>query len=308
MSELAKSTTRSRLFRRKATLRILVPVNRSLSRFGADVVEITDMRFEFKVKKTLAKSPNKSEIVVTNLSEQSRAALQGKGLRVTLSAGYEGTEAIVLVGDVRDCDSTQDGPRWVTKIQCGDGERGYRYGRVSEAFREGVGATAIVQKVAAQMGVDASGVRAVEALAGRQFVSGYSVHGRASRELDRLLRGFGLEWSVQDGRLQILTPDQSTQDPIVELDFSSGLVGSPTLNTPTGEVAKIDPFTGRVDTSRGRPTLKARSLLQPELRPGRRVTIDSITGIKGTFKITEVTHSGDSWSGEWYSDIEAVQA
>lgn len=305
---MSKETTHSRLFHRKATLRVLEPVNGSLTKFGADIIEITDLRFEFEVTKSLTKTPNKWQIVVTNLSEQHRAALQGKGLRVVLSAGYEGTEAIVLVGDVRDCDSTQDGPHWKTKIQGGDAERGYRYGRVSEAFREGVGVTTIVQKVAAQMGVDASGARAIERLAGRQFVSGYAVHGRASRELDRLLRGFGLEWSVQDGKLQILAPDQTTQDPIIELDFTSGLVGSPTLNTPTGEVVKIDPFTKKVDTSRGRPTLKAQSLLQPEIRPGRRVTIDSSTGIRGTFKITEVQHKGDTAGDDWYSNLEGIQA
>lgn len=300
-----------KLFRRRASVSVLFPVGKSLGAYGADVVEITDLRFEFKCKKTLGKEPNTCTVTITNLSEQSRAALQGKALRVTLAAGYEGTLGTLFVGDARHVDSVPDEADWTTKIQLGDGERGYRHGRVNESFRAGVSATHVLQKIANGMGLDSASVTGVTGLQGITFAGGYAAQGRAAKELDRLLKGYGFEWSIQDGKLQVLSPEAPTAESVLELTFETGLIGSPTLNTPQpGSGAPItgtvDPFTGRITSSRGKPTLKARSLLQPEIRPGRRIQLDSVTGIKGTFRVTEVEHSGDTAGDEWYSDFEAT--
>lgn len=297
-----------KLFRRKATVTIAAPLKGgALNEYGADVIEVTDLRFAFEAKKSLGKEPNTLKITITNLSEQSRAALQGRTLRVTVSAGYEGTEGVLFVGDSRHVDSRPEGADWTTVIQCGDGERGYKHGRVSESFRAGVPVTSVLQKVADGMQLDSTQVVGVDGLRGRQYVKGYVAHGRASRELDKILKGFGYEWSIQDGKLQVLRPDTSTAETVVVLDAGSGLIGSPTLNTPS-PTQHLDPFTNRVVSSGGRPTLKAKSLLQPSIRPGRRVEIDSVVGIRGTFRVTEVTHTGDTAGGNWYTDFEAVQA
>lgn len=300
----------ARLNDRRARITIALPIGAKLNTYAADVIEITDMDFSFKTKKTLGKEPNTAEIVIMNLSEQSRAALQDKNLRITLAAGYVDTLATIFVGDSRDIDSApNDGAEWVTTIQLGDGERGYRHGRASSSFRAGVKVTDVLQKIADGMQLDSTAVQNVEGLRGRQFVGGYVTHGKASRELDRILKGFGYEWSIQDGKLQVLVPETATAETIVELTAETGLIGSPTLNTPpVASNSTLSPFTGKVTktSSKGKPTLKARSLLQPELKPGRRVSITSVTGIKGTFRITSVEHSGNSAGGEWYSDLEAT--
>lgn len=302
---------RLKLFRRRASVSVIFPVGKTLGTYGGDIVEITDLRFQFKCKKTVGKEPNTCEVTVTNLSEQSRAAMQGKALRVTLAAGYEGTLSTLFVGDSRHVDSVPEEADWTTKIQLGDGERGYRHGRVNESFRSGVAVTHVLQKIADDMGLDSASVTGVTGLQGLTLAGGYAVQGRAAKELDRLLKGYGFEWSIQDGKLQVLAPEAATAESILELTFESGLIGSPTLNTPqpgsgAPVTGTIDPFTGRVTTSRGKPTLKARSLLQPEIRPGRRIQLDSVTGIKGTFRVSEVEHSGDTAGDEWYSDFEAT--
>ncbi len=282
----------ARLFRRSAAVAIAVPSGTKLNQFQADVVEITDLRFRFTVKKSLSKEPNTAEIVVTNLSERSRAELQDKSLRISVRAGYEDTVSTIFVGDARDVDSAQNGPDWETTIQCGDGERGYRHGRTNESFRAGTKVSDVVKKFAANMGVDVKFAEGfIGELRGKQFVNGYAARGRAARELDRVLKAYGYEWSVQDNQLQILKPGDGTTETVVELTTESGLVGSPTLGSPQKKGKK--------------PVLKCKSLLQPSIRPGRRIVIDSTTGIRGTFKVNQVTHTGDTAGGEWYTEVEA---
>jgi len=304
---VATDEKRSAQFRRLAELLVAVPLKgKSLNAYGADVFQVSDLDISFKVKKTLGKEPNTAEATILNLSAQTRAAFQDKNLRVTIRAGYEGALADLFVGNARDIDSAPEEADWKTTIQLGDGERGYRHGRVSASFRPGVPVTRVLQSIADGMQLDSTLVTGVDALVGRQYVAGYTAHGRAARELDKILKGFGLEWSIQDGRLLVLAPDQSTNETIVVLSADSGLVGSPTLNTP-GASNSINPFTGTVVSTRGKPTLKAKCLLQPEIKPGRRVEMDSVTGIKGLFRITSVEHSGDTAGGDWYTSFEGVQ-
>jgi hypothetical protein len=294
-------------FHRRARLTIAVPVGERLNEYGANVVEVTDLRFTFKVTKNLAKEPNTAEVELWNLSEQTRAEMQDKVLRVTLEAGYGDDLSTVFVGDSRHVDSAPEGPDWKTKIELGDGERAYRHGRVRESFRAGARVTAVLQKVADSMQLDSTQVLGVDGLRGRQYVAGYVAHGRASRELDKILKGYGYEWSVQDGKLQVLAPEAATAESVVDLSAESGLVGSPTMNTPS-PTQQLDPFTGKVKTRRGKPTLKARALLRPDIKPGRRVLVTSVTGIHGLFKVTEAVHSGDTRGSDWYTDFEGVQS
>ncbi len=280
----------AKLLGRKAKLLIATPVGLSLTSFRADVFEIEDLRLRFSVKKGLRKEPNTAKITVTNLSERSRAELQDKALRVTLQAGYEDTLATIFVGDIRDVNSVHEGAYWETALECGDGERGYRFARINESFKSGSSVLAVTRKMAEKMGVDASTAAAfLSELSGKQFVAGYAARGNVSKELDRLLKAHGFDWSIQDNKLQILKTGDVTQETAVELDEDSGLIGSPTFGTPEKKTKK--------------PTLKVRSLLQPTIKPGGRIVVRSQT-FTGTFKVKEVTHSGDTAGGEFYSDME----
>lgn len=284
----------TRLFQRRAKVAIAVPTGETLNTYSANVYEVELLRFSFKVTKNLRKEPNTASIIVTNLSEQTRAELQGKVLRVALQAGYGDDTAVIFLGDSRDVDHDQKGADWETKIECGDGERGLRHGRVSDSFKAGTPVASVVRKFADSMGVDvrfAAGF--LSELTGKQYVSGYAAHGRASRELDRVLKGLGYEWSIQDNQLQILKPGASTTELAVELTPETGLIGSPAMSSPEKKGQK--------------PVIRARSLLQPGIRPGRRVVIRS-SAHDGVFRVTKVTHTGDTAGGDFYSDLEGEPA
>lgn len=250
-----------------------------------------DLHVSFKVKKTSGKEPNECELKVFNLAESTRAGMK-KGTKLILEAGYETTLAQIFAGDARQVDHERDGPNWVTTFKCGDGERAYRWARVNDSFKAGTSRFAVVQRVADQMGLDArEALATVQQYASDQFAAGFTAWGKASTVLDRLLSGTGLVWSIQDGKLQILPRGGVAKDAAVLLKFDTGLLGTPTLNTPNNA---------------GEPsTLKALSLLQPNLKPGGKVRIES-TSLKGNFRITTVTHSGDVAGGDWQSEIEGT--
>lgn len=280
----------TRLFQRRVNLILVPPTPGTLQ--APPVSQgtlIESLRVQFTVTKTITKEPNTADIRVSNLAESSRSQLQGQGWRIILFAGYA-NPAQVFTGNSRTIDHVHEGSDWVTKIQCGDGERNYQFATVSTSFAPGTPIrTALTQAVKAMAVDPGNSQQAFSNIVG-QFVSGYAMHGKATAELDSVLAGQGLEWSIQDGRLQILAPNTTTNEGAVLVNEQSGLVGSPEHGTPT----KIG----------GPGVLRVKSMLNPLIRPGRQIKVES-QFVNGYFGVQKVVHTGDTCGGDWYSTAEA---
>lgn len=261
-------------------------------RLVAGSLAVEDLRVQFKARKNLSKEPNELEATIYNLSEASRSALQVKGARVVLEAGYGTETSQIFVGNTRLVSHAREGADWLTRLQCGDGEQAYRYAKTLESFAPGTPKSTVARRLLESMGgLDAR--EAIAAVSGlvEQFTQGFVSSGRVSTELTRVLKKSGLDWSIQDGKLQVLTERGATTESAVLLSADTGLVGSPVHGSPV---------------ARGKPqTLTIKSLLQPSIRPGRRVQLEA-AAVQGLFRVQEVRHVGDTHGGDWYSEIEAI--
>src|SRR4051812_17238385 len=95
----AQPPPRQLLLGRKVEVRVAVPL-KDYVKVGSLVLTVTDLRVQFKIKKTTKKEPNTAEITITNLNPEHRAQLQTQGGKFILLAGYESTGVEQLfVGD-----------------------------------------------------------------------------------------------------------------------------------------------------------------------------------------------------------------
>lgn len=254
-------------------------------------LRIAGMRIKFGIDKSLGRDPNTAEITVSNLRDNSRSQLQAKGAKVVLLAGYDDNLSQIFAGTIKHADqSTQVG--WDSRVQCGDGERAMRWGRISTSIKGSVDALELVKRIAGALEIDPGNASTVLAGGARRFESGYAADGNAAAELDRVLGAAGMEWSIQDGRLQVLTRGATTADIAVLLEPDTGLVGSPEVGTN--------------DKRGGRSFVKVRSVLNPLLKPGAKIDLRS-KAHRGILRAEKVRHSGDTGGNEWYSDVEATQ-
>lgn len=265
------------------------------ARITIGALQSEDLRVVFRAKKSLSKEPNTCEVTIYNLSADSRAKIQRRGDVLTLEAGYEDLGTL-FSGNTDTGTHERAGPDWLTKLHCGDGEQAYQHTRISMGFKPGTRAADVVKAVGKQLlngGIDVAAALNLN-LPG-EFSQGYAVQGNAAQELDKLLKGRGYEWSIQDGKLQILQTDRPT-NVLVVLSESSGLIGSPTWATPEKGS----------DSSPAKPrTIKFKSLLNHLIRPGCRLRISS-QQIKTDVRVTELTHSGDTSGQDWYTEGEGV--
>jgi hypothetical protein len=271
---------------------------------AVDNLQVEFLRCSFKVKKSLKADPNTAEIKVTNLSPASRANMRKRGARVVLLAGYTGTVAQIFAGDARLIDHRKDPTEWTTVIQCGDGERSYSLARFSKSYKKGINVKDVIKDIVNALKVGKGNLDAAMDKVSGQFLTGFSANGNAATELERILSARGMTFSIQDGKLQILSERETTKI-VTVLNKASGLIGSPefvTPDPPKGGVAP-DPTKGSHPTQ---PFLKIKALLQPQIKPGGKVKVES-ANVKGQLYRAEiVTHTGDTAGGEWYTEIEGV--
>lgn len=281
----------AQLFDRAFRLTVAKPDGFFLQR-GTNALVIERLRADFQAEKHLGKEPNTCRISVTNLAETTRVALQGKPLYVRLEAGYEGQVQRLFEGDLRWSQSVREGADWVTSLELGDGERAYRHARVPpRSYRAGVDVRTALTETARAMGLtlpaEAAGLRELS----KQFTGGLTLSGVAADEMQRLLAPFGLVWSVQDGRLQILSASGTRADEALVISQDTGLIGSPEYGAPAN--------------AKDKPVLSLRTLLYPSVTPGGKILVQA-RAVRGVFKVQRVTHVGDTHGGAWDTEIEAT--
>lgn len=248
--------------------------------------EITGLDVSFSVDRTLRREPNRAAVRVWNLARSTRDELsRADGVRVLLEAGYESGTAVIYDGELQRISSKRQGEDWLTEIESGDGARTIRSARVSVSSRSDSLLRTSLEQCANALGVGIGNAAEAfaRASASTRVRQGSVLSGQAEEVLTRLCDSVQLEWSIQGGVLQVLPARSALTSEAVRLAPSTGLVGSPSVDS-----------TGK---------LHAEALLIPQLEPGRLVSVDS-THVQGTWRITRASYVGDLSGSAWGVTIE----
>lgn len=283
-----------RLQDRRVRLLIANRVAEDYKSLTADVTEIKDLRVQFSVKKSSSKEPNTAEVTITNLSPTRRAALQTKGVKFVLECGYVDTGVKqIFQGDVRHVSHVREGADWRTVLKSGDGERAFQFARISESLGPKASKSDVIKRLSAKLGLGlGNSARAAASIPG-SFEQGIVLSGPVSRELDKVLKGTGYEWSIQDEQLVILSASEVSGQDVPLLTPESGLIGSPEFGAPLEKG--------------GKPQLKFKALLNANIKPGAKVQIQCERFPIGvSVKCAKVEHSGDTAGQDWYTSVEGA--
>lgn len=273
-------------------------------------LQIRRLRCSFFVEKTLEKTPNSARIQVYNLSSDSRSFIESKNNFVILEAGYgrwvtqpitrqetfEGVLKTIFLGDLAKVRTERNGPDIITTLQCGDGENAYAVANINASLTPGVKVGQVLTTILNTMGLNKGEILGLNEQ--DVYRQGVTLSGPARDQLDLITRKQGVEWSIQDDKLQILPPSIGSQQEVVLLNSTSGLIG-----TPFKDKIVNQNILKKKDGENATSGIECTSLLNAEIRPGRFVRVES-SFVTGNFKVTKVRHEGDNYGDNWYSIIE----
>jgi hypothetical protein len=250
------------------------------------------IQIEFSVSKTLSSTQNTASIDIWNLAEATRNAMGREFDRIELEAGYcppDGGSNVgtIFVGELRDVEHTRDGDDIITHFECGDGDAAIRRATISKTYRAGTPVKEVVEDLRDEFGkhgVSKGEVKGLDDLP--PFERPYSMCGSCAREMDRLGKRGGFQWSLQNEAFETVPADGFIGG-MVLLTPDTGLIGVPTI---TDKGVKVD------------------ALLNPQIRPGRRVRIESqvleMNSEGGVYRVSSATFSGNNRNGDFKVSIE----
>ncbi len=306
---------------------------------------LKDLQSSFRVVKTLKKEPNTCELTIYNLSDDHRDQIAqtskpvveilagympvestagdidiGAALVAASAAGIQTPPGLVFLGNVRDAHSVYEPPKWITTIESGDGEKATRLSRINKSFTAGTSLDIVIAEVAKSMQVGIGNAlkkaregKLLDVGSGKEFLNSLTLSGQSAKELNRIVKSAGLEWSIQDGVLQLLEPNKPLEDISIVLTPTSGMIGSPQIGNDG--------------------IIRVRTLLNSDIVPGRQIEIQSKIlsqassvggigviadvnlgldaalglGVANHFRVERVEYTGSNFDNDFYCDIEAKE-
>lgn len=261
-----------------------------------NAIEISGLRFVFTIEQTKTSSQNTLKLKIYNLSDATSAKFQVKDAALTLKVGYErdvGRE-IIFSGSITRVAMLKDYPHTVLDIECGDGMDKLREARSNISNAENVSVTQILNQLGSDLGVV---VKDITKDIKESFNNGFSFVGSTKQAIDSIAKQFGLDWSIQNGELQISKKGKSGNR-VAFISQDTGMLESPELIVSDAQVLQA--------ISNSKPKYKVRVLMDAKIRATSKVQIESIP-LNSSCIVDYVKHSGDTHGKVWDTLMVVVE-
>lgn len=264
------------------------------------VSEATNRRLDmsFNVFATSASEPNDGECTIYNLTETTRNRIS-EGSKIEVYAGYDGNYKLISAGDIETVNNRKPSTDWATTISWGDGVRAYVDVNFSKSYKEGVKVSDILNDLTGSLGL---AVNSVSSQLTEVLNGGLSVNGKTKDILNTITKDYGLEWSIQDEEVRVITQGAPIDNQAIVISQETGLLEFPQI------------------TEKGVDFV---CQLNPDIRPSKIVNIKSVGSTRslsadpaaaplqesanGLQLVENVRFSGDNFGGAFQSKVRAVQ-
>lgn len=283
---------------------------------GGTGTEVTALRVTFDIAKSATLIPNTSRVTVFNLSPAHREAFEQPDLKLILYAGYaqDGGPKLIHSGNVLFSYTRREGANYATELQLGDGSVPYRDTMVTISIPANGTASSAIQQIASAMGL---GLRMDPEALDRTWKHGFSFYGPARSALTKVTSATGLEWSIQNGVVQIIQRGGTTSAQAVVISADTGMILSPErMREGSREAATVVSSANAQQLLQQKTLIGQRlqyngwrvsTLLLPTVNPGDTVSLQAQDKkAQGTFRVQRLSHRGDSHGGEWRTELELL--
>lgn len=257
------------------------------------------LHVKFSFEKADVESPNTGKVTVWNLNKEHLAELEKKDCLVIVLAGYADNITEAFKGTVTHASTTKEGADRMTEIELSSNMVELRDTVFSLSYAAGTKTEVIYQEIAAQMGLPLS--CSANAMGNPTILSsGFSFVGGAKDLLNRLTRMDGINWTIQDGVLQLLKSNEPVSMNCYELNAGSGLIGMPKrVNIASGSgSSKGGSETADNSGETAQLGWEVTYLMNLAIGVNSYIHISS-EAVNGYFRVQKVSIDGDNYEGDW---------
>jgi len=262
---------------------------------------VEDSKIRFEIIKSSEAKDNSAKVEIYNLAPATRKAIVAEDSLVRIYAGYRNNQGLIEIGqgDITKIKNNRSKTEVVTELYLAEGLRKMKINPVQFSFAQRVKLSEIIDELKKQTSF---AFRFVDIDTSQYIPNGYADLNSLDVILDNLSFQYGFNWSVQSGIITLKGTNRQRQKEVMLLSAETGLILNPeSLKQTSRSLKKAN------KASLEQSKLSIQALLQPQLQVHDVIAVKSHE-IKGNFAITKITHSGDTRSNEWYSNMEVVAA
>lgn len=239
----------------------------------------------FSIQKQELESSNTAKVSVWNLNKAHLATLEEENCHLLLNAGYGNTLPLILSGTVSHSTTKPDGADLLTEIEVVDGLAEIRDTWVSISYAGKINTKKIIDDIAAQMGVTVSYSYNAEFA---DIPNGFSFVGQAKFAISKACAVSTLEWSMQNGVLQIKKPGDVMSKEVYVLSPETGLIKIP----ERVQISNSD------QNGRSQIGYDLVYLMNGAIGIGDYVKVES-KHLNGFYRVYSLEIDGDNMEGDW---------
>lgn len=261
--------------------------------------ELTTHQISFTISKDNTKNPNKSDIVIFNLSDDTVNYINNNinnTLSIVLEAGYESTDIkTILKGTVSKIIDKWRGDTRETTLRCSDGAVNVGEAVTSRSYPAGTPIKNIVKDLSSDLGTTTGKIEIDTELT--HFNSPVGFMGSTSSQLAKLTDSINHNYSIQDGAIYITPRTKRLPQTCAYISPETGLKGEP---EPLSQGEKKN-------KKNKTPTdgISITCQLDGSILPETSIYLKS-RNYDGAFKVTKVTHTGNFEGDDWTTKLEAI--
>ncbi len=261
---------------------------------GGTGTSISDCRISFDIEKSIGKTPNKSNVMIYNLSDTTMASMGKRMNKLIIKAGYkdENSLSTIFYGDINKSEISKEPPDTILKIEAMDGWKSLQQAIINKSYAAGTSISTVVNDIVSEMGFVIGGTK--PNISG-SYAPGYVASGKCGHVLSKVLNKVGYTWSIQNDQIYIFEEGGSAKTFELSLASDTGLLS----------ISKLEHDAKLTKSAKSYYTI--RTLLFPQIIPGAQVYIKSSLAT-GNMIVQNVTMSGDSYEGDFIVEAEVKAA
>ncbi|WP_158408550.1 glycoside hydrolase family 73 protein [Desulfosporosinus fructosivorans] len=269
---------------------------------GEKALDVSQLRITFNCVKSMQLEPQFSSIVIYNLSPKSENILIEEGFRVTVEAGYEGSQyGLIFDGDVvQAIRGKEDGTTYTLTLVAADADRWMSYSTLNFSMVRGQNSRNVIEGCASKASIPSELGSISDSLSTSKLTRGKVIFGLTRDYIRQIAQSENATAYIDGGKVNIVKADDIPEGEIIDLSAASGLVDIPNQSDYG---------------------ITIRCLLNPRIKCNMLVHVDN-TLVRaqqfeqgqqvyaldpdGIYRVIQITTIGDTRGNDWYTEVETV--
>ncbi len=263
-------------------------------------LDVSQLRCSFTVNHSVQNPTQTSKVTIYNLTPNDENKIIKEGQRIVIEAGYTGSQyGMIFIGNIiQPIRSKENGTDYTLTLVCMDCDRYTTYGLINttitaeQTMRSAVNCltTKSSQSVGAGYLVDSD----------IKYPRGKVMFGMSRDFLNQIARSNNAQYYTENGKVNIVTASGFKKGSILAFGPKTGLINAP-QQTQIGITCSV-----LLNPNVSLNTLfyvDNKKVTANEYSPG---TPNRYLDSEGIYRAISITHSGDTHSDEWKTEIEAI--